>query len=154
MMMDFDPEVTGLSSQPFWLHWHDGRRPRKHAPDFFDRLADGTGVGHPASVRRSSTGRLLAAALAAPGLERLDDHGSAALPGDGPARPPDAAALPPDAAALPPDESGAGVVRCAKNSHPSTGRVRLCGRKAWYVLFRVGLSGPAFRRADAFGRSG
>jgi len=44
MMMDFDPVVIGLSSQPFWLHWHDGRRPRKHAPDFFARLADGTGV--------------------------------------------------------------------------------------------------------------
>lgn len=44
MMMDFDPEVTGLSSQPFWLHWHDGNRPRRHAPDYFARLADGTGV--------------------------------------------------------------------------------------------------------------
>jgi hypothetical protein len=36
--------VTAVSSQPFWLHWYDGRRARRHAPDFFARLADGTGV--------------------------------------------------------------------------------------------------------------
>ena len=29
--------------EPFWLLWHDGRR-RRHAPDFFVRLIDGTGV--------------------------------------------------------------------------------------------------------------
>ena len=44
MLLDFDPAVTAVSSQPFWLHWHDGRRSRRHAPDFFARLADGTGV--------------------------------------------------------------------------------------------------------------
>lgn len=44
MLMDFDPAVTAVASQPFWLHWHDGRRRRRHAPDFFARLADGTGV--------------------------------------------------------------------------------------------------------------
>lgn len=44
MMMDFDPEVVGMSSQPFWLHWHDRKRRRRHAPDFFARLRDGTGV--------------------------------------------------------------------------------------------------------------
>jgi hypothetical protein len=43
MLLDFDPEVVGYSSQPFWLRWHDGRR-RRHAPDFFVRLIDGTGV--------------------------------------------------------------------------------------------------------------
>jgi hypothetical protein len=21
--MDFDPGITGIASQPFWLHWHD-----------------------------------------------------------------------------------------------------------------------------------
>jgi hypothetical protein len=41
MLLDFDPAVA---SQPFWLHWRDGRRRRRHAPDFFARLADGTGV--------------------------------------------------------------------------------------------------------------
>jgi hypothetical protein len=44
MLLDFDPAVTAVASQPFWLHWHDGRRSRRHAPDFFARLADGTGV--------------------------------------------------------------------------------------------------------------
>jgi hypothetical protein len=44
MLLDFDPAVTAVASQPFWLRWHDGRRSRCHAPDFFARLADGTGV--------------------------------------------------------------------------------------------------------------
>jgi hypothetical protein len=44
MMLDFDREVTGYSSQPFWLCWHDGQRDRRHAPDYFARLADGGGV--------------------------------------------------------------------------------------------------------------
>jgi len=43
MMLDFDPAVVAFSSQPFWLTWaQDGRR--RHAPDYFARLADGTGV--------------------------------------------------------------------------------------------------------------
>jgi hypothetical protein len=45
MLMDFDPEVVAVSSQPFWLWWRDGRdRSRRHAPDFFARRADGTAV--------------------------------------------------------------------------------------------------------------
>jgi hypothetical protein len=44
MLMDFDPTVVAVASQPFWLSWHDGRRRRRHAPDFFVRRADGTGV--------------------------------------------------------------------------------------------------------------
>lgn len=44
MLLDFDEAVTAVSSQPFWLHWHDGRRSRRHAPDFFARLGSGTGV--------------------------------------------------------------------------------------------------------------
>jgi hypothetical protein len=44
MLMDFDPQVAGLVSQPFRLFW-PGRRGRLgHVPDFFARLADGTGV--------------------------------------------------------------------------------------------------------------
>jgi hypothetical protein len=44
MMLDFDPAVAAFSSQPFWLTWaQDGGR-RRHAPDYFARLADGTGV--------------------------------------------------------------------------------------------------------------
>jgi hypothetical protein len=42
--LDFAAEVVGLASQPFWLTWDDGRRGRRHAPDYFARLADGTGL--------------------------------------------------------------------------------------------------------------
>jgi hypothetical protein len=44
MVLDFDPKVVGVAAQPFWLRWHDGVRERRHAPDFFVRLADGTGM--------------------------------------------------------------------------------------------------------------
>jgi len=35
--------VVGFSSQPFWLSWRDEGR-RSHAPDWFARLSDGTGL--------------------------------------------------------------------------------------------------------------
>jgi hypothetical protein len=44
MLLDRDPRVVGLSSQPFWLSWRADGRLRRHAPDFFARLDDGTGV--------------------------------------------------------------------------------------------------------------
>ena len=45
MLMDFDPAVRAVSSQPFWLRWRDGEgRARRHAPDFFVRRGDGTAV--------------------------------------------------------------------------------------------------------------
>jgi hypothetical protein len=44
MLLDFDPAVVAFSSQPFWLLWHDGKRRRRHAPDFFARLDDGSGL--------------------------------------------------------------------------------------------------------------
>lgn len=44
MALDFDPEVTAVASQPFWLHWHDGRRQRRHCPDFFARRRDDSAV--------------------------------------------------------------------------------------------------------------
>lgn len=44
MQLDFDRDVVAFSSQPFWLHWQAGTRWRRHAPDFFARLADGGGV--------------------------------------------------------------------------------------------------------------
>ncbi|MFG3532263.1 TnsA-like heteromeric transposase endonuclease subunit [Streptomyces sp. NPDC047917] len=44
MALDFDPAVTALASQPFRLVWKDGARNREHTPDYFVRLADGTGV--------------------------------------------------------------------------------------------------------------
>jgi hypothetical protein len=45
MLLDFDPLVTGMASQPFRLSWTstDGKRVR-HTPDFFVRRADGTGL--------------------------------------------------------------------------------------------------------------
>lgn len=43
MLLDFSPEVVAFSSQPFWLTWSAGRKRRRHAPDYFARLADGTG---------------------------------------------------------------------------------------------------------------
>lgn len=42
--LDFDTRVVAFSSQPFWLSWHDGSREHRHAPDYFARLTDGTGV--------------------------------------------------------------------------------------------------------------
>lgn len=44
LLMDFDPRVVGMGSQPFWLHWYDGKRKPRHAPDFFVRHADGSAV--------------------------------------------------------------------------------------------------------------
>jgi hypothetical protein len=44
MMLDHSPQVTAFSSQPFWLSWPAGGKVRRHAPDYFARLADGTGV--------------------------------------------------------------------------------------------------------------
>ena len=45
MLLDFDRAVIGLSSQPFRLSWDGGGGVRRrHVPDFFARLADGSGV--------------------------------------------------------------------------------------------------------------
>jgi hypothetical protein len=45
MLLDFDPEVVAIAAQPFWLHWRDGSgRSRRHAPDLFARMADGSAV--------------------------------------------------------------------------------------------------------------
>ncbi len=45
VLIDFDPLVTGMASQPFRLSWTgpDGKRIR-HTPDFFVRRSDGTGL--------------------------------------------------------------------------------------------------------------
>jgi len=45
MLLDFDPEVTGVAAQPLCLCWRDaGGKARRHVPDFFARLRDGCGV--------------------------------------------------------------------------------------------------------------
>src|SRR5258708_40368134 len=45
MLLDFDPDVIAVSSQPFCLTWADRPRARRHVPDFFARLADGSALG-------------------------------------------------------------------------------------------------------------
>ncbi len=42
--LDFSPEVRAFSAQPFWLGWTSGGKARRHAPDVFARLADGTAM--------------------------------------------------------------------------------------------------------------
>ena len=43
--LDFDPAVTAIVSQPFWLHWRTpAGKVRRHPPDFFARLAGGRGL--------------------------------------------------------------------------------------------------------------
>lgn len=44
MWLDADPAVAAVASQPFWLSWHDGERLVRHAPDFFARRSDGSGL--------------------------------------------------------------------------------------------------------------
>jgi hypothetical protein len=46
MALDADPEVVAVAAQPMWLHWADtgSGRAVRHAPDYFARRADGTGV--------------------------------------------------------------------------------------------------------------
>ncbi len=39
--LDFDPQIVGMASQPFWLRWTGERGRRRHAPDYFARRADG-----------------------------------------------------------------------------------------------------------------
>jgi hypothetical protein len=42
MMLDFDPAVVAVASQPFWLFWtSELGKARSHAPDYFARLAGG-----------------------------------------------------------------------------------------------------------------
>ncbi|MGA5134819.1 TnsA-like heteromeric transposase endonuclease subunit [Streptomyces olivoreticuli] len=43
MLLDFDPSVVGVSSQPFWLFWCSEKgRGLSHAPDYFARRDDGS----------------------------------------------------------------------------------------------------------------
>lgn len=45
MLLDFDPAVVGVSSQPFWLFWAvESGKVRSHAPDYFARLDDGSAL--------------------------------------------------------------------------------------------------------------
>ncbi|MEU2130497.1 TnsA-like heteromeric transposase endonuclease subunit [Streptomyces sp. NPDC018352] len=45
MLLDFDPTVVGVSSQPFWLFWASEKgKGVSHAPDYFVRRDDGSAV--------------------------------------------------------------------------------------------------------------
>ena len=44
MLLDFDPAVIGIASQPFWLSWPVTGGRRRHLPDYFVRVEDGTGL--------------------------------------------------------------------------------------------------------------
>ncbi|EHM28571.1 hypothetical protein SPW_3086 [Streptomyces sp. W007] len=44
MLLDFDRRVIGFASQPMWLFWGVGGRRRSHAPDWFARRSDGSGL--------------------------------------------------------------------------------------------------------------
>jgi hypothetical protein len=45
MALDADPEVVRVAAQPMWLRWTaESGRSVRHAPDYFARRADGTGV--------------------------------------------------------------------------------------------------------------
>lgn len=44
MVLDADVAVVAVASQPFWLSWSAGQRRVRHAPDFFVRLSNGSGV--------------------------------------------------------------------------------------------------------------
>ncbi|MEU3626785.1 TnsA-like heteromeric transposase endonuclease subunit [Amycolatopsis coloradensis] len=42
--LDFHYDVVSIAAQPFWLSWSGTGRARSHAPDFFARTLEGTGV--------------------------------------------------------------------------------------------------------------
>jgi len=45
MLLDHDPAVVAVGSQPFWLFWPVGEgKVRSHVPDYFARLADGSAL--------------------------------------------------------------------------------------------------------------
>lgn len=45
MLLDHDPAVVGIASQPFWLFWTTPEgKGRSHAPDYFARRADGSAL--------------------------------------------------------------------------------------------------------------
>jgi hypothetical protein len=44
MAMDFQGQMQSFAAQPFWLSWSESERARSHAPDFFARTIDDTGI--------------------------------------------------------------------------------------------------------------
>jgi hypothetical protein len=54
MGLDQEVGVVGFASQPIWLFWPGRDRVVSHAPDFFARSANGTGIVIDASPRGGS----------------------------------------------------------------------------------------------------
>ena len=44
MRLDFDPDVTGVASQPFRIFLPESLPQKSHVPDYFVRHADGTAI--------------------------------------------------------------------------------------------------------------
>ncbi|WP_211241198.1 TnsA-like heteromeric transposase endonuclease subunit [Pseudonocardia spinosispora] len=45
VLLDFDPDIVGIASQPFWLFWTTAEgKARSHTPDYFARLVDGSAL--------------------------------------------------------------------------------------------------------------
>lgn len=44
VLLDFDTDVVAFAPQPFWLFFRDGLRVRRHAPDWFARMGDGSAL--------------------------------------------------------------------------------------------------------------
>ncbi|WP_075022387.1 TnsA-like heteromeric transposase endonuclease subunit [Actinomadura madurae] len=44
MLLDFDSNVVGFSSQPFRIWWQGESNIHRHVPDYFARMADGGGL--------------------------------------------------------------------------------------------------------------
>src|ERR1039457_1074142 len=77
MLLDFDPAVVAFSSQPFWLLRHDGKRLRRHAPDFFARLV---------VVQAPVIGRIVRRGGDLIRMNRIAHYGRSGLMVSGPAR--------------------------------------------------------------------
>ena len=88
MALDADPGVEAVASQPMWLHWvSESGKARRHAPDFFVRRADGTGVlidVRPDHLVRAADSAVFAATAGdAPGRPGGPMTGSASCPRSG-----------------------------------------------------------------------
>ncbi len=61
MLLDREGTAAAVASQPFRMHWRDGKNARSHVPDFFVRHTDGTAevVDVKGSARAETPGNAL-----------------------------------------------------------------------------------------------
>ncbi|MEU3500226.1 TnsA-like heteromeric transposase endonuclease subunit [Streptomyces hundungensis] len=79
VLLDCAPEVGGIASQPFWLHWREAGGKRRHAPDYFVRLADGRARVVDVRAENDVDGRTASRSMR-PGSEVGAGGGVSALP--------------------------------------------------------------------------